>query len=299
MMNGLTIIINGNKLEPWNPPHVFQTKWVVKSKKMLFPITLSVMQKDVPSKYRHIQYEVWGKNVTVKKPEWISDVLEPHKNRVYAIVDANKCSKYLKLNKNSFKSGQVAVADMYKSVERWMHETLRREGYVEKHTGNVKHNTKMTKFFQNLFKKPEYEWLNPNTMSGIGTNSGAGSGKGLGSGNAKTNSNDTHEKPNEKEPNENKDKKRGGSGLNITLIYSNDTSWDGCLDPETNNFICNRKHPLYIKYENNEDARNQRVKSVLFSELIKNGARRRDITAEEAFITHRNLMTEAKDLKVV
>ena len=293
MLNGLAITINGNKLKPWDPPRVFRTHGVVKSKNLAFPTTLSLMREDVPAKYRHVQYEVWGKNVTTKKPDWIADVSEPYKNRVYAIVDAKKCSKHLKINKNSFKSGQGTVADMYKNVERWLHEMLRKEGYIEKQSGEVQHSAKLSKFFQKLFKNPEYDWLNPNTTSG------SGSGTGSGTGSMKTSHKEQSEKKDDGKHKENKNENKGGSGISITLVDRGEVSWDGRLDPETNNFICNRKHPLYRKYERNEDARNQRVKSILFSELIKNGAKRHKITTDEAFNTHRVLMTEAKDLKVV
>ena len=292
MLGGLTITINGNGLEPWKPTHVFQTHGIVKSKNLTFPTTLSVMQEDIPTKYRNIQYEVWGKHVTTKKPEWITDVSEPHKNRVHAVVDAKKCSKHLKLNKNSFKSGQGPVADMYRNVERWIHGTLRKEGYVAKQNGEVQRNVRLTKFLQKLFKKLEYEWLNPNTTSG------SGSGKGTGDGNGKTTPEEPPEKRKGGERKENKNVKRGGSGISITLVYRDNEPWDGRLDPETNNFICNEGHPVYRKYAKNEGARNQRVKSILFSELIKNGAKRRSITTDEAFNIHRDLMTEAKDLKV-
>ena len=298
MLNGLIITINSDKLDPWDPLHVFRTHGIVKSKNLTFPATLSVMQEDIPAKYRHIQYEVWGKNVTTKKPEWIADVSELHRNRVHVIVDARKCSKHLKLNKNSFKSGQGPVADMYKSVERWAHGVLRKEGYVEKQNGEVQSSTRLTKFLQKLFKKPEYEWLNPNATSGRGLEKGAGVG------NVKIPPGEQPKKKDggehkENKSKENKSKKKGGGGLSITLVDRDDVSWDGRLDPETNNFVCNRKHPLYRKYERNEDARNQRVKSILFSELIKNGAKKRNIATDEAFNIHRDLMTEAKDLKVI
>lgn len=297
MINGLTIIINGDKLEPWNPPHVFQTRGIVKSKKRSFPIILSIMEKDIPKKYRHIQYQVYGKNVTIKKPEWISDVLEPHKNRVYAMVDATGCSEYLKLNKNSFKSGQSSVSNMYKNVERWMHVTLRCAGYIEKYTGDSQRNPKMTEFFQNLFQNPEYKWLNPNTTNRIKSGKSKSSDKNIDSKIETIDPTEIIEKSDEKKSNENK--KHGGSRLNISLVDRYDVPWDGILDPETNNFHCNKQHPLYHKYEKNEQARNQHVKSVLFNELIKNGAKQNKLTVEQAFKIHRDLMTEAKDLKVV
>lgn len=163
----------------------------------------------------------------------------------------------------------------------------------------------MTKFFQNLFKKPEYKWLNPNATNGVGSGKGSGSGKNGDSGkkirseDEKSNSNNVNEKSDEKNTEESKKKKHGGSGLDIELIDWYNKPLDGILNPETNNFQCNKQHPLYRKYKNNKEALNQRIKSILFSELVKHGAKRQKTTAEQVLVTHRDLMTEAKDLKLV
>ena len=294
ILNGLTIMINDTKLEPWNPPHEFQTSATVKTKNVSFPVTLTVMCKDVPSKYRHMQYQVWGKTITTKNLEWAAEISEPYNNRVHVMVDAEKCSKYLKLNKNSFKSGQGPVAEMYKSVDKWIHETLRKKGYVEKMIGEIQRNVKLSKFFQILFKDPRYEWLNPDVTDG------RGSGNGTGAGNSKP-SNKESQSPDDKEHKKSDQKeRRDGSGLNITLVNRHNDPRDGWLDSETHNFVCNKQHPLYRKYEKNEDARNQRVKSVIFSSLIKYGTNKKaTITPTEAFDLHSDLMTETKDLKVV
>ena len=153
MLNGRSVTINDARLEPWNPPHEFRTSDVAKAKSLEFPITLTVMKDDVPARYRYIQYQVWGKNVTTKKLEWAADISEPYRNRVHVAVNAERCSKYLKLNKNSFKSGQRPVADMYKCVEGWVHRTLRKEGYVERQTGQIKRNVKLSNFFQAAVQK--------------------------------------------------------------------------------------------------------------------------------------------------
>ncbi len=293
LLNGLTVTINDDKLEAWKPPHEFQTSDTVKVRHLVFPVTLTVMCEDIPAKWRYLQYQVWGKNITTKKLEWAAEITEPYKNRVHVMIDAEKCSKYLKLNKSSFKSGQGPVGDMYKGVERWAHETLRKHGYVEKPVGEIQRNAKLSRFFQKLFKKPEYEWLNPSVTNEIGP------GKGAGAGNAKLPPEEPPRQSTDKERKNNKNDSRGGSDLNITLVDRYGDPRDGWLDPETNNFVCNRQHPLYRQYERNEDARNQRVKSVIFSSLIKHGTKKKLMTPAEALDIHRDLMTEAKDLKVV
>ena len=293
MLNGLMVAINDSKLEPWNPPSKFRTRGVVKTKHLEFPIMLSVMDEDVPAKYRHVQYQVWGKTITTKKLEWATDITEPYGNRVHVLVNAEKCSKHLKLSKNSFKSGPGPVADMYKAVERWVHETLRKNGYVARQAGKIQHNPKLVKFFQQLFQKPEYKWLDPNATSGAGASKGAGTGNPEPSSKKQQGDSGRERKKNSRREG------RGGSGLNITLLDRYGDPRDGWLDPENNNFICNRQHPLYRKYEKNETARNQRVKSIIFSALIKHGTKKKTMSPADAFDLHRDLMTQAKDLTVM
>lgn len=312
MMSGLTITINGEKLEPWNPPYVFENKDEIKFKKMSFPITLKIMKEDIPPKHRHIQYHLYGKNITVKKPEWISDVIDPYKNRVYASVDAKACAKHLKINKNSFKSGPQ-IAEMYKRVEKHIYETLTNNNYIEKHINIIQKNPKTAKYFQNLFTNEEYMWLNPNATGG----------------NIRYNKEKTPKKLNVDEvvstenvdvtneielpidenidvfndinkTNEN-NKTRHKHGFGIAFIDEDNIPWLGRLDPETNQFQYNIRHPLYHKYNRNKEAINLYVKSLLFSELIKNGCSKKgdEISVEKALNIHTSLMMDAKDLTIV
>ena len=302
MLNKLTVYINDVKLEPWNPQHKFQTHGIVKVNGISFPVTLTVMSDDIPAKYRCLQYQVWGKTITTKKLDWIADVLEPYKNRIHVAIDAEKCSKYLKLSKNSFKSGHGPVSEMYKHVEKWVHETLRKHGYVETQLGEVQRSAKLSNFFQKLFKNPEYEWLNPNVRNG--SRSGGGTGIKILTPVINELDNESEETTegdkSEETAKDNENSKRVGRGLSITFTDRVGDKRDGWLDPENNNFVCNTQHPLYSKYPKNEEARNQRVKSIIFSSLIKNGGdNKNSMSLADVFDLHRDLMTEAKDLKVV
>ena len=129
--------------------------------------------------------------------------------------------------------------------------------------------------------------------------SGAGAGKGVGTGNSKPSPEKRPEHSGKERKKNNHGERRGGSGLDITLLDRHGDPRDGWLDPETNNFVCNRQHPLYRKYEKNEAARNQRVKSIIFSALIKHGTRKKTMSPADAFDLHRDLMTQAKDLTVL
>lgn len=306
LLRGLTVTINGERLKPWNPPHEFRTAGVAKAKTVKFPVTLTVTKEDIPKAYRHTQYHVWGKTVTTKKLDWANEISEPYRNRVHVWVDAEKCSKHLKLNKGSFKSGQRPVIDMYRAVDKWVAEKLREHGYVKRETGQVQSSPKLSKFFRNLFLQDEYRWLDPNTTTGAGPGGGTGTGRGGEIPSSQPGESDPGERVDgdrdegNKRDNkrDNKRSRRGGSGISITFVDEDDDPRDGWLDPETNNFVCNRRHKLYRKYEKNPDARNQRVKTILFIELIRHGAKKEPKDVSEALDAHSMLMTLAKDLEV-
>ena len=287
LLDGLEVRINGSRLDPWTPRHEFQSSDTVRSKGLNFPVTLTITKdEDVPKKYRYIQYHVWGKTVNTKGVDWADDILEPYRNRVHVLVDAGECSKHLNLNKSSFKQGRGPASGMYRSVEAWVFKTLKENKYVSAPEGRVSQDTKMSRFFRDLFKNPKYAWLNPNSVRGMGPKNGGGGTGGGGTGGGGTGGGGTG------------GGSRGG-GLRITLADRDGDPRDGWLDPETREFVCNTRHPLYLKHEKNAEARNLCVKSVLFTVLIKNGSKGRTMDVDDAFNTLRDVMAEAKDLKVV
>ncbi|MCE2508785.1 MAG: sensor histidine kinase [Nitrosopumilaceae archaeon] len=294
MLAGLCVTVNGSTLEPWRPPHETRIDGTVRVKKRDFPVALTICKDEVPSKYRYVQYQVWGKTITTKRLDWVADIREQYRNRVHCLVNAEPCSKYLKLDKGSFKGGPGMVADMYGAVDRWLHKTLRDKGYVEARGGDVQRSAKISKFFKNLFKDPRYRWLNPGAAAGSGP--GAGSDGGVAERGKATRQRETVKAPDGKK--RTGSGSRGGSGLNIITAYKEGDPRDGWIDPESNDFVCNTAHPLYRKYTRNADARNLRVKQVMFSALITHGAKNRPVDAAEAFETHRDLMTQARNLEV-
>ena len=96
MLDGLTVRINNEKLEPWKLMHEFSTDGIVKVKNAEFPVVLKVMKEDVPYKYRYVQYQVWGKTIITKKIDWAEDIKEEYRNRVHVVVNAWKTFKTFK-----------------------------------------------------------------------------------------------------------------------------------------------------------------------------------------------------------
>ena len=298
MLNGLQVTVNGDKLEPWDPPNETRIDGTAKVKRSEVPVTLTIYNDDVPSKYRHVQYQVWGKTITTKKLDWVTDIKEPYRNRIHCLVGAETCSRYLKLDKGSFKGGPRDVASMYRAVDKWLHETLRDKGYVDARGGDVQRSAKISGFFKKLFNDPKYRWLNPGAAGGSGP--GAESGENEAGRDKVTQQKETVKTPEKR--NERAEVhargRAGGSGLNIITAYRYGDPRDGWIDPENNDFVCNTAHPLYRKYEKNAAARNLRVKQVLFGALIAHGSKSRPVDVAEAFETHRDLMTQAKNLEV-
>ena len=302
MLNGLTVTINGDRLEPWNPSHKDHIEGTANANKSRFPVVLTVCHDVVPTKYRHVQYQVRGKTVTTRKLDWAPDIKEQYRDRIHCVVRADACSKHMKLDKCSFKGGPGAVHYMYSAVEKWLRETLRDKGYVDALTGDVQRNPRVSMFFQKIFQDPKYRWLDPGAAASLGTKTGTGAG-GSRRGRAKNDGNIVKSRKNAKPTGSGGTRRgnRGGSGIDIALIPNKEDPRDGWIDPDSNNFVCNTEHPLYRKYAKNIEARNLRVKQVMFGVLIAHGikSRKADVSVAEAFDTQRDLMTLARNLRVV
>ena len=290
MLKGLKVLINNVELKPWKPTHEFQTNETIKIKNLQLSLTLSIMNEDIPAKWRHVQYQVWGKNITTKKLEWISEIKDPYKNRIHVMVDAEKYSKHLNLNKGGFKTGRSVVGNMYDEVGKWAHKILRSHGYIEKPDGEVKNNSNMTKFFQTLFKNPEFAWLNPKAAGGVGSGGGAGRTEPKGG-----------RTPRDKPTKSTNNKKRGSSGFKLIITQNPNSKQAGWYEPEEGIFTINTSHSLFQKYKNNKEAHNQHVKSVVFGVLITNQALKtgKNMTIEKAFNVHTDLMTKSKNYNMV
>jgi len=91
MLAGLSVTINGKKLQPWRPLHKERIIDTIKSKKLEFPVTLTIYKDEIPPKYHHVQYQVWGKNITSRRLDWQSEITEGYRNKIHCVVDAEKC----------------------------------------------------------------------------------------------------------------------------------------------------------------------------------------------------------------
>ena len=292
IMNGLTVLVDGKRVKPWEPQHMFKRTFTVTASGMRFPTILRVTKDDIPVAKRYFQYHVSGKVITTKKPEWYDEVLGRYRNRIHAYVGAIQVSNHLNLNKTGFKSGSsAAVSAMFREVSRRIYDILKKEGYVEEQTIQNWEQTPLTRFFQNLFKDPEFAWLNPDPRGGTGPGVGNGKG-GVPTGGAKR----PKKKGTRQDGNGGEGVPPGGGAFSITYVQRPSDNKEGWLDPSTNKVVVNLDHPLFIKYEKNVQARNHRIGIILTSVLIKNGASKKEIDTAEAFDLQTRLLTMAKDV---
>ena len=284
LAKGLKIRVGGKRVESWNPARELSRTFKVSVNGKRFQVVLSVTKQDVPARKKHVQYHVSGKVIYTRKPEWMPEVKPGYSDRIHAYVDATAVSDKLNLTKTGFKAG-ARVA--FKDIESRIYKVLEAEGCIGDDIAKKFQKTQLTRFFEKLFKDPKYEFLNPNAIGGRGPGSGQGSGgkgaadktlnggSGSGSGNGKN--------------------KRGGGSFEIVFVNKPEDAREGWLDPSTNKVAMNIDHPLFIKYENNMPARNQRIATILTSVLIKNASAKKNMDAKEALTLQNELLTLAKD----
>ena len=286
ILNGLSIKINGKSVNVWDPKCEFKKKTTVHDKPMKFSVSLCVTTDDLPVKKSWMQYHVKGKIITTKKPNWQFEVKSKFQKRIHVYIDAIDMSDQLNLNKTDFKTGHgCKIAPVSKIINKHVFKILKENKYIENSAPKNWENSSLTKFFDKLFKNPKYAFLNP------GVRGGNDSGKGKGGGGSKTGKS----KSGPQLPAEPKPRPDGGGNLSIGYVTPSNDKRDGWLDSETNKLMVNVNHPLYLKYENNLPARNQRMCHILTRVLIINSLPENPMDADEAFNLQTELSTLAKD----
>lgn len=285
----LTITLNKKNISAWNPETEFNEKLVVKVKEKKFPVHLIVAKEDIDSSKLFIQYHVSGKIITTKKPEWVDDVKSAYRSRIHAYVDAMTLSDQLNLIKDNFKSSASRVTgQIYKEVDRKLFVLLEKGGYIGEKDVQKWEKSGFTKFIEKIFKNPKFAFLNPEARGGRGPGAGAGTGGNSGDSSKKSGTksgeNDAEKKP-----------RSGGGSFKVGFVDRPDNKKDGWIDPPTNQVMVNTGHPLFIKYENNPQARNQRIASIITSVLIKNAASKMSMDPSEAFELQNEILTLGKD----
>ena len=302
ILDGLTIMVNGRKIRAWNPECEFKRRYRITVRGKAYRFRLAVTSADIPAKKVAVQYHVRGKIISTKKPDWLLDVQPTYQKRIHVYVDALSLSDMLNLNKTAFKQGSgMAVSQVFREIDNRAFGILQKGGYTGNKVPDKWVHTRLTKFFEQLFKDPRYAFLDPDARGGRGTgdNTGLGSTGAQLAGAATQPSDPTPDNGKfvkSHDPKRKKQERQLGGRFTIGWVARPNDKRDGWLDHATNKLIINMEHPLLLKYEKNVVARNQRIGVILTSVLIKNStAKREDMSVDDAFMLQTELLTLAKD----
>ena len=281
---GLAITLDGRRVMPWSPKPEFDKSFVATAKGRKFPVKLSVTEDEIPFRKTIVQYHVSGKVISTKKPDWLPEVRPEYSGRIHAYVDAGAISGALNLTKTGFKP---SAGPALRAVESRIYSVLSDAGFIGEDESKKFERTRLTRFFEDLFRKPEYAFLNPEARGGPGPGGGGSGGGGPGGGGGSA--------PERTRSGDVSGRNRRGGSLQMGFVHRPKDPREGWLDPATNKVIVNLDHPLYVKYERNRPARNQRVATVLTSVLIKNAVARKPMDAVEALTLHNDLLTMSRN----
>ena len=294
---GLRVDVNGARVAPWRPDSEMRKRLTVSTRDARMPSVVTVARGDLPPDRQGVQYHVSGKVITTKKPEWMADVKPAYARRVHAYVDATGISDHLNLNKTAFKP-TAAVSSAYKESGRAIFEALKKAEYARDPGIEKWEKTRLTRFFDDLFRNPDFAFLNPGARGGRGPGEGAGRGGegegGPGGGHEGGEGREGREEQPERGQGDG-GRRRGGGSLSIGFVNMEGDPREGWIDTETSRVIVNTEHPLFIKYEKVMAARSQRVAMVVTTVLLRNAASRREMSAEEALDMQSRVLTMAKD----
>ena len=287
---GLRVDVNGARVKPWLQGHAMRRKFNISAKSAKLPVVLTVLKSDVPPDRQGLQYHVSGKVITTKRPEWMADIAPAYTGRVHAYVDATRISAHLNLSKTAFKpTGAVTAA--YKESGRRVFEELRKAGYARDPGVEKWEKTSLTRFFDSLFRNPDFAFLNPVASGGRGTGAGTGGGGASTEGGRSGGNGGGGVRP------EGRDGQRRGRGGSLYMAFidrPNDPR-EGWLDA-SGRVLINKEHPLFRKYKSVTAARSQRVVMVVTTVLLKNAASKSEMGAEEALDLQSRVLTMAEDV---
>ena len=283
LINGIQVYINNEKLEPWVPSNIKEYKHeaMIGSKK--YPICISIFENPDSMK-KFVQYHVLGKIISSKSPEWISEIDPKYQSKIHVYVDALKMSGYLNTNKESFNRGKQ-TGEFYRGIESFLYKILKKEKYLLQDLEQTA-GVKIDNLLEDIFNAQE--WLNPFSRKAVRIATST-----------QKQSESEHVKTVEKTKKETTAVKGTARTIKLIAVRHPNDPRDGWVNPANGQIMLNESHPLYNKYKTNREARNFLVKNIIFSALIKNGSKTKEINTADAFSLLSEMMTKTKDAIVI
>ena len=298
LINGLKITINKKVVTPWKPEIIKEKTGVLTVKGRKLPFRFILSNDEVPFDRRNIEYHVKGKRITVRKPKFYLDVKPEQQNKFYVSINTIGISDYLKTDKVSFKNGYIGYVNW--EVDKEILKIIKSLGLLDEQKPTKYETSALTRAFENLFKDPEFMWLNPDA-EGIKTpikidpapldESTIATFADITIKDEEKDSENKEKTDNLNKQNKNVSNSRNRKGFSIMWIDDPGKS-DGWLDPATNMPTINLGHKLYRQVEKSIPARNYHVTKTVIMILVNFGAAKKSLTVNEAFELQTKLLTK-------
>lgn len=283
MKNGLNVLIQGSKLEPWEPHCLRIIDDQIKVKNRKLPLILLITKEDIPDERCNIEYHVSGKRIIIRRPKNLLSYVKPEfRKKFYTIVDALDVSDQLVTNKHSFRGG-LFPKEVEPEIEKKIHHILKQLGYLENPQDAKTLKNQFTKSLQKILKE-NFPDLNPKSIYGMMNRGGRSPGKGT-----KTNviqENKSTEKENIKhkhEPNPKRPRNRGG--FSFTTVIKPEDSRQGWIQIETNEIVVNLGHAVAKRMEKSKEGKKYHLCRIISSELLKLASKSGKLSVDKALET--------------
>jgi hypothetical protein len=281
MKNGLDVIIQGKKLEPWVPEIIKSIEEQVSIKHKKFLLILYLTKEKINDERCNIEYHVSGKNIIIKKPRnLLSNVKPEFKKKFFVIVDALDVSDQLSTNKHSFRGG-IFPKEIEPKIELKILHILKQLGCLEDPQDERTLKNKFTKDLQKILKE-EFPELNPKSIYGNMNKNGRSPGIGKKTKGIEAKKSSGKEKIEHKEKHAPK-RKRNRGGFSVTTVNNPEDARQGWIQIETNQIVVNLGHPVAKRMEKPREAKEYHQCRIIFNELLKLEAKSGKLSVEKAF----------------
>ena len=158
-----TVIVNGKKVEPYDPKERFKKQITWKGNKINCYCWIS--RNEIPEQRRHIVYAVHGKRIFNEIIAQPIQLKEGVWNRVYCLVDVSHLAKHIRTDKESFDGKSHDVGGTKKAVQKFFIDFLKEQGLTSADNATKIQTTEIVNEFtqqlDKLLKTKDFKDLNP------------------------------------------------------------------------------------------------------------------------------------------
>ena len=145
-------------------PEGKEVKKIVKHRQEEIPCYFYVSDNDIHEDNRHIVYVVYGKRIYNESIDFIPQIVEDKRTKVFGIVDVTLLSKFLLSNKEGFEKN-LTVGKVKQKIKQEFFKFLKSEGLIsdttQQESGSNEISNEFTKSLSKLLQMEEFKFLNP------------------------------------------------------------------------------------------------------------------------------------------